>query len=400
MADTVTWLTLLAQNQPRHRPYRVQFYLTSGTQIWEGGNHRDGFVEILEFVASHPEDFQFVWQDPDAWQWESENSPEAFFEKTYGKSSLEEMLALEAPIQKIRQSPRSGRNPGRRGRNASGDGDGVPDYLHPVETTLSRADLLSAADHLLTQWPRGDHDGNFGGPPPYIQTGDRNLTLSEAFQGFLISLQKYAESRNVPEKVVVRELVGPVKYPQVDLAEEPRRDPAKLIGGYLAEELEAKDFPSPETVFSQGLPPAGGGLNIVWPVCTTADVEDFFYSVREAHREMQSDGHIPAGIPMYFLEELSFGKRHTEKIRAIVNPAEFLYGLAQQYRLVAKLQKPGDVIAHQQGQFIMPAYPASFEGGMKVYQKTNGIIWRHKVPDWAIHNAWNYKPGPELMTSE
>ncbi|MDP6038283.1 MAG: hypothetical protein QGG64_07025 [Candidatus Latescibacteria bacterium] len=402
MADTVTWLTLLAQNQPRHRPYRTQLYLTSGTQIWEGGTHRDGFVEILEFVASHSEDFQFVWQDPDAWQWKSENSPEAFFEKTYGKSSLEEMLGLKAPIQKIRQSARPRRGSGGRGRNTSGDAEGIPDYLNPVETTISQADLLSAADQLLTQWPRGDHDGNFGGPPPYVEAGDKNLTLSETFQGFLISLQEYAESREVLEKVVIRELVGPIKYPQVDLAEEPKRDPDKLIGGYLAEELDPKHFPSPETVFAQGLPPAGGGLNIVWPVCTTADVEDFFYSVREAHREMQSDGHIPSGIPMYFLEENSFGKRHTEKIRAIVNPAEFLYGLAQQYRLIAKHGKPGDVmmvsmnvIAHQKGQFIMPAYPASFEGGMKVYQKTNGIIWRHKVPDWAIHNAWNYKLGSD-----
>ncbi len=289
---------------------------------------------------------------------------------------------------------------------ASEDGDGIADYLNPKETTLSKSDLLSAADHLLTHWPQGDHDGNFGGPPPYVQADDRVLSLSETFQGFLITLQEYAESRTVLEKVVVKELVGPVKYPQVDLAEEPKRDQAKLIGGYLAEELDPKHFPSPETVFAQGLPPAGGGLNIVWPVCTSADVEDFFYSVREAYRETNTDGHIPASIPLYFLEENSFGARHTEKIRAFVNPAEFLYGLAQQYRLVAKFGKPGDVmmvsmnvIADQVGQFIMPAYPASFQGGMKVYQKTNGIIWRHKVPDWAIHNAWNYKPGPEMTTS-
>ena len=40
----------------------------------------------------------------------------------------------------------------------------------------------------------------------------------------------------------------------------------------------------------------------------------------------------------------------------------------------------------------MPSYPASFKGGMKEYQKMNGFILRHKVPDWAIHNAWNYEP--------
>ena len=36
--------------------------------------------------------------------------------------------------------------------------------------------------------------------------------------------------------------------------------------------------------------------------------------------------------------------------------------------------------------------PATFEGGMKGYQQMNGFIRRRKVPDWAIQNAWNYKP--------
>ena len=29
---------------------------------------------------------------------------------------------------------------------------------------------------------------------------------------------------------------------------------------------------------------------------------------------------------------------------------------------------------------------------MNEFQQLNGVIVRHKVPDWAIHNAWNYKP--------
>ena len=88
-----------------------------------------------------------------------------------------------------------------------------------------------------------------------------------------------------------------------------------------------------------------------------------------------------------------------EKIRAIVNPAEFLYGMAQLWRQIVVNGKPGDVmmvsmnvIGQQHGQFIMPSIPASYEGGAREYQRMNGFIWRHKVPDWAIHNAWNYKP--------
>ena len=73
--------------------------------------------------------------------------------------------------------------------------------------------------------------------------------------------------------------------------------------------------------------------------------------------------------------------------------------MAQQYRLVAERGKPGDVmmvsmnlIGPQRSQFVMPAYPATFERGMKEFQQLNGVILRHKVPDWAIDNAWNYKP--------
>ena len=43
----------------------------------------------------------------------------------------------------------------------------------------------------------------------------------------------------------------------------------------------------------------------------------------------------------------------------------------------------------------MPSIPASHEGGMREYQQMNGFIRRVKVPEWAIHNAWNYKPGRE-----
>ena len=269
----------------------------------------------------------------------------------------------------------------------------------PAETTLDKATLLKAADYLLTHWPTGDHDGNFGGPPPYIKAGEQRLSLSEAFQGFLISLDNYLGKQSLPAQVTVRELVGPVKYPHYALGKEPARDPKKLIVGYLWAELDPEYFPDLETVFRQGLPPAGGGLNIVWPLCTTADVEDFFYAVTLARKEMDRDGHIPAEIPLHFSEERSFGQRQREKIRAIVNPAEFLYGLAQQYRLVGQQGKPGavmmismNVIAAQRSQFVMPSIPATFEGGMKGYQQMNGFIRRRKVPDWAIQNAWNYKP--------
>ena len=40
----------------------------------------------------------------------------------------------------------------------------------------------------------------------------------------------------------------------------------------------------------------------------------------------------------------------------------------------------------------MPSIPATFEGGMKHYQQMNGFIRCLNVPEWAIHNAWNYKP--------
>ena len=73
--------------------------------------------------------------------------------------------------------------------------------------------------------------------------------------------------------------------------------------------------------------------------------------------------------------------------------------MAQQYRLVGRQGKPGNVmmvsmnvIAEQRGQFVMPSMPASHEGGMKGYQQMNGFIRRAKVPEWVIHKAWNYKP--------
>ncbi len=61
--------------------------------------------------------------------------------------------------------------------------------------------------------------------------------------------------------------------------------------------------------------------------------------------------------------------------------------LFEQFNLRAELAMTG-IFARQ----LAEDYPATFERGMKEFQQLNGVILRHKVPDWAMDNAWNYKP--------
>ena len=404
LADTVEWLRALAINQPREQAMIIGFYLTSGTAIWQGGAVRNQVERIIKYVTERPEDFKVIWRDPMGYQWNQKNNPEIFFRRTYGVSSLEGMLSVDCPVEDIMKDSQANpdlfRRVSRTGWGTKEIKSPVRDYLNSTNNDISRKRIGDAARNLLSHWPEGDHDGNFGGPPPYIETEEGPLSLADGFQAFTYAIAYYIENNGLPDKVTVREVLGPVEYKQYDLEGEPYFDTRKLFGGYMPSELDRNFFPEPEIVNSQGLPPAGGGLNIVWPMTTLAQSRYVINAVQQVNQYLQKEETIPSGISMWFYAEENRGKRsNTWMIECTVNPAEFLYAMAQLFLQIDRRGTPGpimfasmNIVSEQIGKYLMPSTPPVFEKKFGKMEQMEGFIWRKKVPKNLINAAWKYTP--------
>ena len=75
-SGSVERLEWLAENWVRDKAIHVFIGVGGGnySQKWK---ERQGIV--FEFLKNHPEDFQIVWQDPEANQWKPENNPLEFY---------------------------------------------------------------------------------------------------------------------------------------------------------------------------------------------------------------------------------------------------------------------------------------------------------------------------------
>lgn len=275
-ADPVDWLILLAENMPPEVPGRVNFQ-----------NHNqlepETYERVVKFLVESP-DYQVVWPDPDERQWAPENSPLSFFKRTYGVNSLEEVL----------QMPK-------------------PDRLPDVKKVLTRSQLAQAADYILTHWPENGHH-NFGKPPYFIDLPEDDLSLAQAFQGFAFSLNEFSKIGKLPEKMEVANIHGPMDAPKY------YEQGMNIDASYGVD---------------QGLPTTG---DWAWsyPVHSIFDGEDVMKAVKDVARKLSNK--IPAIIEIKILP--SEPRDSDEKASVVVNPAEFLYAMAQEYRGINLNGKP------------------------------------------------------------
>jgi hypothetical protein len=258
---------------------------------------------------------------------------------------------------------------------------------------LTKEQILQAADYLLVRWLQGSHDGDSGGPPDFIRVGeDTCLSLAETFEAFAFTLDYWVINESLPEKIAIKEILGPVNYPMYELGEEPKFDPEKVHDGWLPFELKEEYFPDRETVASQGLGVREGGF----PYVVFTNAVNILHSAWLVSKEIRREGWVPAMIPLY----LPMGNERRD-VKVNVNPTEFLYAMAQIIRVIHLKGLPREVlvasmkiIRNQTDRWIMPSTPVSFLGGrmMSYMTQFNGFEWRAKVPKWLINATWTYKP--------
>jgi hypothetical protein len=354
--DILEWFRILAENLPRDRAYT--------TRSMSHANMEASLVERLVSFMKRRGDFCITAPDPDGWQWKTENSPLAFYQKRYGVKSLAEVMSLAAPLEELRpRYQREVTDPGWWGGPTTKNQKPTRD-TRPV--SLSRTEVLLAADAILSHWPPFSHDGDFGGPPAFVQLDDqRAVSLADAFQAFVRAIDAWREQGALPESVALKPLRGPVDFPAFELRAEQTLDHQKRLQGYEPRRIPREAMPAPKLVASQGLP-ACGDFHVWIQTHTKADADDLIAAVKRVAEAMTD--HVPGVIMVNLLCHTRKGEPDA-KHEIAVNPAEFLYALAQEYRALAARGKPNDVVLvskkvtpEQVCKLLLPSGGHRFEG--------------------------------------
>ncbi|HUX57474.1 MAG TPA: hypothetical protein VMV77_10900 [Bacteroidales bacterium] len=391
---------------------------------------------------AHPDDFKIVWPDPKEYQWKPENSALEFFKKTYGVKSFKEMLEIKCPVEYIKSlmtNEEKGRlltiiNRQTENRKIleeegldqwetrmlkteeAGDWQDylmglweerreIPHYFQPSNKTLKSETIIEAASYLMQHWPQSNHDGDFGGPPDYIQTNTINLSLAETFESFAFVLEYYAIKEEIPTQISIKDVLGPIDYPLYKLQVEPKIDVEKVIGinGWQPYELDKKYFPDFDIIAKQGIMGIKNLRRPQNPFSVTANEVSVIQAAVEAARSIRENGYIPGSIEIFLpsqavQNETIRGNIHEVKMYA--NSAELLFGMAQ---LVYKLYRnnfPGPVlmqsfkiIEDQLCRCVVNSSPISYLGGrFQADWLNSGFIWRAWIPVQLLNASWTYKP--------
>jgi len=404
-------------------------------ELYAGGFVRGGY----DYLLSHPDDFKIVWPDPAENQWKPENSALEFFRKTYGVNSYEEVLNMECPVEYIKklmteeEKDRMLRVINRQTVNKKKTEEDdfyhwetrmlkteeapdwrdylmalfeerrdVPSYLQQHERVLLSETIAEAAKYLMLHWPDSNHDGDFGGPPDYVQSGREYLTLAEAFEAFAFALEYYAIKERLPEDITIKEILGPIDYPVYELKVEPKLDPEKVIGirGWQPYELDKQYFPDPEIVARQGINPTSHR-----PFSVTANEVSVMQAAVDAARFIRKNGFVPGSIEIFLpLQERELREEervsNVNDVKMCANAAELLYGMAQLFYKLYLDKFPAPVrmvsvkiIQDQICRYVVNSSPISYMGGrFQANWMNTGFIWRAWVPVWLLNASWTYKP--------
>ncbi|MFH1928277.1 MAG: hypothetical protein ABIK79_08940 [Chloroflexota bacterium] len=346
MADPLQWFETLACNLPDDRTYVMHCMTHAGLDF-------GALDRILGYLAGRPDDFCVSHPDPDSAQWEPENSALAFYERTYGIRSLDELLELDEP----------------------------PTPL-PVRVTAAEVGL--AADEVLSTPLLNTHDGDFAEPPEFIDLGHRRLSLAQAFQALARSLAYWAERGALPGELELPFVRGPVDYPQYEGDVKPVLPDIQFIG-YTPTELPVAEVPDPTVINSQGLPPAGD-YHVWMPTSTLAEGE----VIVAAASAVDLSDHVPGVIRLPVRAEDSRAGE-PRFVDVALNPAEFLYGMAQVYRQLARGDAPGRVALAS-----MKVSPTQLTECVLVKPggPRDSFIWRSDLTPSELNAAWTRVPTP------
>jgi len=218
-------------------------------------------------------------------------------------------------------------------------------------------------------------------------------------------LDYYVKNRVLPEKIVLKDILGPIDYPMYKLKDEPKMDPWKNKEEWMPFEMDREYFPDPEVVGSQGIGARSAFVN-------DSHALD---AVCRAVQEMDKNGYIPGVVPILIpaaeAEDVVSVWRAEGSLRGIMrvrgggpmrranaNPAELLYAMAQELRLINIHGMPGPVvlrpmliIQYQRSHLIVPSTLVVPSVGLFRIME-GAFIWREMVTKWLLNAAWTYKP--------
>jgi hypothetical protein len=366
------WFRILADNLPRREAFQTGFMSHSRID-WER------YEDLVEFLLSRPADFRIIAPDPEGWQWEARNSPLIFYKKRYGVSSLRDMMAVECPVDEIVAETR--RRGARREPSTETPAERPEARIASRADSLGRAAILQIADSILTQWPTFTHDGDFGGPPACARADGKDICLADAFEALSRSIAAFHASGALPDAVPLLRLQGPIDWPRFELKAVPQHHPERLPGGYYPHDIPREAMPEPAIVNAQGLPPCGD--RFIWmPTHVKVDAEDMMSAAAAVADGLST--RVPGRIDVSLLGSGGPG-RPARKLAVALNPAEFLYGLAQEFRALHERGAPNDVVLvsmkltpGQTCRLILP------DGG----ERFDTFIWRKALTDEEINAAW------------
>jgi hypothetical protein len=285
MADPVVWLETLAANLPEDQTYVIHCMTHAGFSLPK-------LKQVFEYLHANPEDFLVSHPDPDGVQWQPENSASSFYQRTYGIESMLRLLELPAP----------------------------PD---PLGINLTESEIGQISDSVMKTAFLNTHDGDFAEPPEFIAAGSLRVSLASAFLGLAFSLRIYQKTGVLPHELEIPYIQGPIDFPRYTKKVEPRL-PDKQFIGYTPTELPLAEVPAAEIINSQGLPPSGD-YHIWMPTHLLVTRQEILDTVSR----LELETHIPGVIHL----QVPSGKP-ARGIEISINPAEFLYGMAQVYRQI------------------------------------------------------------------
>jgi len=200
------------------------------------------------------------------------------------------------------------------------------------ERIVTAETVMRTTDFLLINWSTQAGSGERR-PPEYVNLGDEYLSLADAFQALIYSLAHYAKHSVLPKEVKIREILGPVDTPQT--------------------------YAPPEV----GLP----SITRSGFYRTFVDGEDVISAAATVATKITDK--IP-GI----IELKSIGK---------VNPAEFLYLMAQELRGINQKGRPTPVL-------LVPSTmlpPHTYVDPRLLTRWSDNIRWFYLLQLWTVKPA-------------
>jgi hypothetical protein len=257
-------------------------------------------------------------------------------------------------------------------------------------SSLSQSDILLAANAILSHWPPFSHDGDFGGPPAFVQLdGKRGVSLADAFQALVRAVDSWRQQGKLPDSVALRPIRGPIDFPTYRINAPQTLDFRQRLQGYEPRRIPREAMPDPKVVAAQGLPSCGD-MHLWIPTHTKAQAGDVMATIAHVSQKMSDPstplraGHVPGVIPLSLLCHTRKGEPDAKREIA-VNPAEFLYALAQEYRALAVSGRPNDVVLvskkvtpNQVCKLLLPL------GGAR----SEGFIYRGYLTQEELDAAW------------